>query len=171
MKTAAVLVVVSSLLVASIFAAPVFAQTTRPGNPLPPPGINDPGVKAVAPAATPAPRVNTKPAAQPLDLKPQALPAMQDGDRAGAPRDKTLPQIRVRKDGDNSVQEYSRNGQIYMVVVTPPSGIQQTYTVNPDGKLVDEHGQKRGTPTMYKVMEWGKAPPPAQQSTPEDDGN
>ena len=52
------------------------------------------------------------------------------------------PEVQVRQKGDNTVQEYSRNGRVYMVVVTPKNGMQQTYMVDPEGRLVDEHGQK-----------------------------
>ncbi len=64
---------------------------------------------------------------------------------------------KVRQEGDNSIQEYSRNGRVYMVVVTPKNGITQTYMVDPQGRLVDEHGQKPVGPVMYKVLEWGKS--------------
>ncbi len=61
-----------------------------------------------------------------------------------------------------------------MVVVTPKNGIEQTYMVDPQGRLVDEHGQKPVGPVMYKVLEWGKAKPPAEESsgtTPSDNGH
>ncbi|CAM5321795.1 DUF2782 domain-containing protein [Rhodanobacter lindaniclasticus] len=72
--------------------------------------------------------------------------------------------MQIRQQGDNTVQEYSRNGRVYMVVVTPKHGLQQTYMVDPQGRLVDEHGQRRAMPTLYKVLEWGKSPPPAEPS-------
>jgi hypothetical protein len=40
--------------------------------------------------------------------------------------------------------------------------------------VVDEHGQKPVGPVMYKVLEWGKAKPPAENSsgaTPSDNGH
>jgi hypothetical protein len=61
-----------------------------------------------------------------------------------------------------------------MVVITPKNGIAQTYMVDPQGRLVDEHGQKPTRPVMYKVMEWGKSRPPAEGSSetaPADDGH
>jgi hypothetical protein len=60
-----------------------------------------------------------------------------------------------------------------MVVITPKSGIAQTYMVDPQGRLVDEHGQKPVGPVMYKVLEWGKARPPAESgdATPGDSGH
>lgn len=38
----------------------------------------------------------------------------------GQPIDK--PTINKRKDGENQIEEYSLNGEVYMVKVTPPSG-------------------------------------------------
>lgn len=178
MKTAVLLVVASAL-----FASNALAQSAPSTNVPPPPGINDPGVKAVEPPAKPAAkppartnRAARSPSAHPLNLKPQALPAMpamHDDGRAASARDSSLPEIRVRQEGDNSIQEYSRNGRVYMVVVTPKSGIAQTYMVDPQGRLVDEHGMKPVGPVMYKVLEWGKSRPPAEDSSKaaQDDGS
>jgi hypothetical protein len=167
MKTASLLVAASILFASSLLPSAGFAQSSPSTNVSPPPGINDPGVKAAAPA-----RPATPPASRSLDLKPQTLPAMQDDGAARAGRDKSLPQIKVRQEGDNSIQEYSRNGRVYMVVVTPKNGIEQTYMVDPQGRLVDEHGKKPVGPVMYKVLEWGKSKPPAEESTaPAEDGS
>ncbi|OOG62800.1 hypothetical protein B0E46_11250 [Rhodanobacter sp. B04] len=147
----------------ALLASHAFAQSA-PTNVPPPPGINDPGVKAVAPATAASQGGN------PMTREPPALPAMQD---AGNGRQASLPQIRVRQEGDNTIQEYSHSGQVYMVVVTPKHGIQQTYMVDPQGRLVDEHGKKPVGPAMYKVLEWGKSKPAAADSseTPADDGS
>lgn len=168
MKTAVLLAAASALFASSLLASSAFAQSSPSTNVPPPPGIHDPGVTAVAPPArhAAAAHASTAPKSQSLDLKPQALPAMQDDGVAPAGRDKALPQIRVRQDGDNSIQEYSRNGRVYMVVVTPKTGIEQTYMVDPEGRLVDEHGKKPVGPAMYKVLEWGKSKPAAEDSTP-----
>jgi len=171
MKTVALLVAASTLFVSSVLASNAFAQSSPSTSVPPPPGINDPGVRAVAPPARPA---KSTPASEhrPLDLKPQSLPAMHDDGAARTGRDKSLPDIKVRQEGNNTIQEYSRNGQVYMVVVTPKSGIQQTYLVDPQGRLVDEHGKKPVGPVMYKVLEWGKSKPPAEESTaPAQDGD
>jgi hypothetical protein len=160
MKTASLLVAASILFASSLLPSAGFAQSSPSTNVSPPPGINAP--------ARPA----TPPASRSLDLKPQTLPAMQDDGAARAGRDKSLPQIKVRQEGDNSIQEYSRNGRVYMVVVTPKNGIEQTYMVDPQGRLVDEHGKKPVGPVMYKVLEWGKSKPPAEESTaPAEDGS
>lgn len=141
-------------------ASQALAQTAGFPPAPPPPGMNDPGVKAVA---TPAPA----PAAQPAQSAQQAqaasnsaaarpgqpaLPAMHE------PRDATgqaPPQVTVRKQGDDTVQEYRRSGQLYMVVVTPKNGISQTYTVDQKGAWTNAGGEPV-KPVMYKVLEWGK---------------
>lgn len=163
MKTVALLAATSVLLASS-----VFAQSSAPISAPPPPGINDPGVHAVAPAAKPvaeSSRVAVRPAGNSLDLKPQALPSMRDGAAARDGKHQLPPDVSVREQGENNIQEYRRNGQVYMVVVTPKSGVPQTYMVDPQGRLVDEHGKKPVTPVMYKVLEWGKSPPAAADST------
>jgi len=156
MKTARLLFAASALLAVSC----AFAQSqSYPATPVPPPpGLNDPGVTP-APATSAATPVD----GQVLDLKPQALPALQ-GDVTQPASDDSLPEIKVRQDGEDTIQEYSRNGRVYMVVVTPKSGISQTYMVDPQGRLVDEHGQKPVRPVMYKVLEWGKSRPPADDA-------
>ena len=155
MKTAALLAVASVLLASSLLAPNASAQSA-PGSALPPPGINDPGVKA-APPAPAAPDNN------PMTRKPPALPEVQGAAPGG--REAQLPQIRVRQEGDNTIQEYSRSGQVYMVVVTPRHGLQQTYMVDPQGRLIDEHGKREVAPAMYKVLEWGNSKPATEDSS------
>jgi hypothetical protein len=170
MRNAALLAVASVVFASSLLVSTAFAQSSPSTSVPPPPGMNDPGVRAVAPPAKPA----KTPASRQLDLKPQALPAMRDDGTAHSGRDKSLPEIKVRKEGDNTIQEYSRSGRVYMVVVTPKNGIEQTYMVDPEGRLVDEHGKKPVGPVMYKVLEWGKSKPAAEESTapaPDDGGN
>lgn len=166
MKTAALLLAASAL-----FSASVFAQSVPSTPALPPPGINDPGVQTVEPVASAPASATTAP--RPLNLKPQALPAMHEP-AASQSGDPSVPEIRIRQVDDQTVQEYSRNGRVYMVVVTPKSGLQQTYMVDPQGRLVDEHGKKPVGPAMYKVLEWGKSRPPAESprsSGGDDSGN
>lgn len=158
---ATMLLVAASAVSASLLVSGVHAQAYPAGKVPPPPGMNDPGVHATAsPASSVAP-----PAATPKpDLQPLTLPAMKSGDsRMGRPDD-SEPTVEIRQQGENTVQEYSRNGRVYMVVVTPKHGLQQTYMVDPQGRLLDEHGQRRATPALYKVLEWGKPKPPAGES-------
>jgi Protein of unknown function (DUF2782) len=168
MKNVAPLVCASFLLTASLLSSGAFAQTKpSSANVPPPPGMNDPGVHATAPATTSS---TAKPRTGTLDLKPQALPSMQDNG-AGMGRDNSVPEIKVHQRGEDTVQEYSRSGQVYMIVVTPKSGIQQTYMVDPQGRIVDDHGQKPVRPVMYKVLEWGKSKPAEASSSSDDDSS
>lgn len=132
---------VAFALVTALAAAPAFGQHAAPLNVPPPPGIDDPGTHAVAPAASAS-------AGSLQPVKPAPIVSGQP-----------LPEVSVHKQGENTVQEYRRSGQLYMVVVTPPNGIAQTYMVDPQGRLVDEHGQKPTRPVMYKILEWGKSRP------------
>ncbi len=160
MKTATLLVAVT-IASAAMFAPAAHAQAYQPGQAPPPPGMDDPGVQAtVPPASSVAPPAAATP--EP-DLHPLTLPAMKSGDsRMGRPASE--PEVRVRQQGETTVQEYSRNGRVYMVVVTPRHGLQQTYMVDPQGRLVDERGQRRASPALYKVLEWGKSRPAATES-------
>ncbi len=153
MKTVTMLPLTAALLAAGLLSV-ALAQRPPTGTALPPPGLHDAGTPAVAPASTtPAPAAT--------------LPAMHNTatprDARGAPP----PEVRVVQRGEDTVQEYRRNGRVYMVVITPKSGIAQTYMVDPQGRLVDEHGQKPVRPVMYKVLEWGKSVPAAAASSGE----
>ncbi|HWU75406.1 MAG TPA: DUF2782 domain-containing protein [Rhodanobacter sp.] len=168
MKTAAPLVVASILSASMMLTLSVHAQSYTPAAAPPPPGINDPGVKAVSSSPAAVAPAAAATAARP-DLHPLTLPAMKSGDsRMGRPDD--VPDVQVRRQGDNTVQEYSRSGRVYMIVVTPKNGIQQTYMVDPQGRVVDEHGQKPIGPVMYKILEWGKSKPPAEPAADADAG-
>ena len=138
-------------------ASPAFAQSASQFPPAPPPpGMNDPGVKAVAPAVAPAPAPRAK-APQPSadTAATMSQPASSSANQPRDARGDAPPQVTVRKQGDDTVQEYRRSGQLYMVVVTPKSGIPQTYMVDQKGAWTNQTGEPV-KPVMYKVMEWGK---------------
>jgi len=170
MKIAARLAANGVLLASILLVSGAFAQTPPPGNALPPPNINDPGTPAVAPARSATAQV---PASATKPASSTALPTMRDADTARAGRDQSPPEVRVYQQGTDNVQEYAHNGQVYMVVVTSRAGIVQTYMRDPEGRLVDEHGQKPVRPVMYKVLEWGKSKPASAQSSapPADSGH
>jgi hypothetical protein len=117
-----------------------------PGSALPPPGINDPGEK---PTAVPLPDTG---------LKPSLAPAARQQDANGTTADVTA---HTEPDGDR-VEEYRRNGTVYMVRITPRHGVTQTYMYNsPDGSLM--HDSKLGpvSPVYYDLYKWGKPRKPA----------
>lgn len=123
----------------------------------PPPGMNDPGVKAVAPPA-PEPASKTSTPATSADTA-ATLSQPATSSQRSQPRDangNAPPQVSVHTEGDQTVQEYRRSGQLYMVVVTSRAGITQTYMVDQKGAWTNQAGEPV-KPVMYKVMEWGKS--------------
>ena len=155
MKIAALLLATGfglSLLPSWSGAAP---QVPPPGPALPPPALHDPGVDAAAPPATTA--------GSPMAPASVALPSMRGP--GGTPPADDDTTVTVHQRGDESVQEYWRGGQVYMVVVTPKHGVPYTYTLDPQGRWVDEHGQRPVRPVMYKVLEWGKSKPATASSS------
>jgi hypothetical protein len=164
MKTAAALTVASFFFASGLAAGSVHAQATAPtNNAPPPPGMNDPGVKALPPP-TKAPDATVSTSA-----RGQNLPAMQDAGSASDGKHMTLPDVSSHQEGDNEIEEYRRSGMLYMVVVTPKNGIPQSYTVDPDGTRHMQPGQAPVHPAMYKVLEWGKSKP-AEASSSSDVG-
>ena len=166
MKSAA-----SLFVLAAFVALPVCAQSSSSSAPPqfapapPPPGMNDPGVKAVAPAASSSAHAsNESPAELTPDTpmgKPIPMPVLPGDTTAHT----AAPQVTVHQQGDNTVQEYTQNGRVYMVVVTPKNGISQTYMVDANGKLQSANGAPPVQPVMYKVLEWGKSKPAEASST------
>lgn len=115
----------------------------------PPPGINQPGVKPVPPA--PAHAASTP--SERIDEMRRTLD--QDAD------------VQVRRAGDKVIEEYRRDGRLYMVRVTPPHGVPQTYMVDPNGRLRAVSGAPPVSPVMYKILDFGK--PPASSSSDQGD--
>jgi hypothetical protein len=153
---------------AAAVALPAFAQSTSAAKPKfnpapPPPGLNDPGVQAVAPPAArsaPAPaETPAEPTPSRYPSKPIPLPKMP-GQQGAAPADAGAPpDVDVRQEGDNTVEEYRESGRVYMIVVRPKHGIPQTYMVDPQGRLHAQNGAPPVQPVMYKIFEWGKSKP------------
>lgn len=129
------------LLAGLLLSAGLMAQE-KPGEGLPPPDINDPGV--AAPAAQ-APVTDAPVEARSSDV---------------IPHDQEPPEVNIRRQGDDIVQEYSHGGQIYMIRVIPARGVPQTYRdIDGDGRLNLEPGQAPVAPVYYTLYEWGKPPP------------
>lgn len=170
---------VAALALALALALPAAAQNATDPKfaPLPPPpGLNDPGHKAGEPdrsGAAPIDRPVTYDEAQDGKSTPAtsdaqgsasrsgvSLPSMQDNGAVDA-RGQQAPQVTVRQQGDDRVEEYRTGGKLFMVVVTPKNGVPQTYMADPDGKLKRDAKNGPVNPVYYKVYEWGKAPTPA----------
>ena len=159
-----------SLAAALLFAAQVTAQTTPAKSGFkdaPPPSLNDPGVKATPEAANAKkpPAGSTPAEVAPTKLAGKPIPLPRGPGDNSPPRDAPDVQI-VQKDDGSTVQEYRRNGQLYMVTETPKNGIPHTYMVGDSGPAVNNQGQPPVHPVMYKVAEFGKAKPAEDQEAP-----
>ncbi|MGN6193018.1 MAG: DUF2782 domain-containing protein [Rhodanobacteraceae bacterium] len=121
-----------------------------PGSALPPPGINDPGAK---PQSVPLPSTG---------IPPSVAPAARPKDGNG---DSTNVSVRTDENGD-TVEEYRRNGSVYMVRVTPKDGVTQTYMVNNNANGNLMHDPKTGpvSPVYYDIYKWGGAKKPASSA-------
>ena len=68
------------------------------------------------------------------------------------------PSVRIRQEEDNLVEEYSRDGQIYMVKVTPARGKPYYYfDEDGDGQLELQPGDEAMNPVrpvFWKLKEW-----------------
>lgn len=152
-------------------ALPAAAQT--PKDPqfkaLPPPALNDPGVKPGEPD-----RSGQKPIERPVPYdqaqETQSSPATSDAEgrtvsAANLPsldgRGDAPPDVAVHQEGDNRVEEYRTGGRVFMVRIVPKNGVPQTYMVGDDGQLHRDSKDGPVSPVQYKVYEWGNAPKPA----------
>lgn len=155
----------------SAFAAPPPPADAHAPIP-PPPGIDDPGVSAVAPAptstsTTPTPaNTGTPPAAAaanplyPPD-KPDTRPVRDKATRAAdAAKGDTAARaaasdVSIRKQGDDTVEEYRQKGHIWMIRIVKPNGSTQTF-MDPTGRGRLQRDPHEGPvdPVYFKVYEW-----------------
>jgi hypothetical protein len=121
-----------------------------PGSALPPPGINEPGAK---PNSIPLPSTG---------IPPSVAPAARQQDGNG---DSTNVNVRTNASGD-TIEEYRRNGSVYMVRITPKHGITQTYMVNHNSNGSLMHDARTGpvSPVYYDIYKWGGPKKPASSA-------
>ena len=178
MKTAACLLALSAFATMPAWAQSTGSQAPKFAPAPPPPGMNAPGVKAVAPPDQPASSgtSGSTPAAvtaTPVPSKPIPLPAMP-GDK-GAPKtisgDSQADDVSVHTEGDAVYQTYRRGGRVYMVVVTQKNGLSYTYMVGNDGTMRATNGAPPVRPVMYKILEWGKSRPAESKDGSQGDGH
>ena len=68
------------------------------------------------------------------------------------------PEVNIREEEGRIIEEYPRNGQVYMVKVTPDTGLPYYYLdADGDGSL-ELQGDQQGTgatrPVYWKIAEW-----------------
>lgn len=157
MKSAALFAVLGLALTSGAFAQSASQFPPAP----PPPGMNDPGVKAVTPPPAPAQPAKSTKAPSADTAATLSQPSKSSGQERDA-RGEAPPTVTVHTEGEQTIQEYRRSGQLYMVVVTPKGGIAQTYMVDQKGAWTNQTGEPV-KPVMYKVVEWGSSKPANEQ--------
>ena len=101
-----------------------------------------------ASAQTEADAKSKPPALQPLPEPPPPPPPIQEGDPA------LEPQVTIRKQGEDTVEEFRINGKLYMIKVTPPHGTPY-YLIDRHGEGVFERQDSIGTtlrPPMWVIF-------------------
>lgn len=114
-------------------------QKPLPGSGLPPPAMNDPGVKSSIPLPSSSIPASVAPAAR------------QDANGDAAPT------VAVRKNSNgDTVEEYRHGAALYMVRITPKNGVPQTFMVNGgNGKLIRDPRMGPVDPVYYTIYQWG----------------
>jgi hypothetical protein len=91
----------------------------------------------------------------PIDTEAEALP-----EEALPPKvqdEQIEPTVTIREEEERRVEEYSRNGQVYMVKITPKGGVPYYY-IDTDGDGNLETSPSKGLepvrPVYWKVKEW-----------------
>lgn len=133
------------------------AAPATPLTVLPPPAMNAPGAKEVAPApaAKPAPAARPASAATGMAIPIPALPSMQQA----APRDArgdAPPTVTVMQHKGQLIEQYYEGGQLYMVQVHPKHGVTYSYFVDKAHNLTRSPGAPKISPVLYTLLEWGK---------------
>lgn len=129
----------------------------------PPPGIDEAGAPdAAADGAAPAgdgDTVTLKDAVP--DAGEKVLPSQRAADADAPlpekvrPRDEAAPDVTIRQDENVTIEEYRREGAIYMVRVTPKNGLAYEYIdTDGDGRLEGDPREGPMQPIYYTVYEW-----------------
>ena len=102
-------------------------------------------------------------AQDPEDLaKPPPIPPETEEDVPIPPKvqdEQIEPTVTIREEDGRRIEEYRRNGQVYMVRVTPIEGGISYYYIdtNGDGKLEldpDQQAMNPVQPVHWKIKEW-----------------
>ncbi len=127
------------------------AQDEPPGDALPPPSIPAENAAPLI-AAGEEPSENETPAAATDESgRPLPIPPKVEGEDPEA-------EVNIRRRGDRTIEEYSIDGRIYMVKITPDNGIPYFYfDSDGDGRLESKIGEdlmEPIKPAQYKLLEW-----------------
>lgn len=130
---------------AGVAAAQVDEDLARP----PPIPEESEDYRPLTPETGPQSAPQTEPGADPQGDVP-IPPKIQD--------EQIEPTVRIIEEEDRRIEEYRRNGQVYMVKVTPAKGPAYYYIdTNGDGKLEldpDQQALNPVQPVYWKIKEW-----------------
>ncbi|WP_205596444.1 DUF2782 domain-containing protein [Wenzhouxiangella sp. XN201] len=87
----------------------------------------------------------------PPPIREPMPPKVQD------PDEQIAPQVVIRREDDRMIEEYSSDGQIYMVKITPLGGGPSYYLIDTDGdgELESRHEHMEPVmPAYWKIAEW-----------------
>lgn len=100
-------------------------------------------------------------AAQDDLAKPPPIPPESEGDVPIPPKiqqEQVEPTVTIREEENRVIEEYRRNGQVFMVRVTPRGGVPYYYIdTDGDGKLELDPAQQALNPVQpvhWKIKEW-----------------
>jgi hypothetical protein len=93
--------------------------------------------------------------------KPPPIPPAEEGDVPIPPKvqgEQIEPTVTIREEEDRTIEEYSYNGQVYMVKITPRRGVPYYYIdTDGDGRLeldMDKQALNPVQPVYWKIKEW-----------------
>lgn len=125
---------------------------------LPPPSINAPGAKAVAPVEkrkTARPPSAAKPAAPSTAIPLPALPTMHENALRDG-RGQMPPTVKVTRQKGRVIEEYYDGGQLFMVQVRPEHGPSYTYFVDKAHHVTRGPGAPKISPALFTILTWGQ---------------
>jgi hypothetical protein len=146
-----------------LVSLPLAAQDTpQRAEPLPPPALADPGGNAPG-GNEPVTLEQAMPGAGekvlPRDRTPEEIAAAERIEPAlpekVRPPEELAPGVTIRTEGDVTIEEYRRDGNVYMVVVHPKSGVSYTYMdTDGDGRLEGDPREGPVQPVYYTLYSW-----------------
>jgi hypothetical protein len=107
-------------------------------------------------AEKPVPRADLKDAPPPALDDPGVRTTQSDADKAkAAARSADKPDVAIRKEGDDTIEEYRTSGRVSMIRITGKGGVTQTYIdTDGDGRLEGNPKDGPVAPVYYKLYEW-----------------
>jgi Protein of unknown function (DUF2782) len=139
-----------------VSAGALAQDPSRPAEPPPPPTLDEAGPVDAAAAQAPAAATADGPGEVDPAKEQKPITSGEPLPEKVRPSDESAPAVTIRTEGEVTIEEYRRGGQVYMVVVTPESGVRYTYLDSDgDGRLEGDVGSLENVaPVYYTLYEW-----------------